>query len=35
VFFGAGAGFLEVILLAIHEHHHVGVLLDRARFTRT
>ena len=25
---------LEVIFLAIHEHHHVGVLFDRARFTQ-
>src|SRR5690242_9253075 len=25
---------LEIILLAINEHHHVGVLLDRAGFTQ-
>src|ERR1700724_4555580 len=24
----------EVIFLAVHEHHHVGVLLDRAGFTQ-
>ena len=35
VLVGAGLRFLvlEVIFLAIHEQHHVRVLLDRARFT--
>ncbi|GCC49577.1 hypothetical protein chiPu_0033706, partial [Chiloscyllium punctatum] len=33
---GAGARLLvgEVVFLAIHEHHDVGVLLDRAGFTQ-
>src|SRR5260221_14558296 len=33
VFGGAGLGFarLQIIFLAVDEHHHVGVLFDRAR----
>src|ERR1700676_5333561 len=36
IFRRARAGFLvrQIIFLAEHEHHHVGVLLDRAGFTQ-
>src|ERR1043165_1904871 len=36
VLFGAHAGLLvlQVVLLSEHEHHHVGVLLDRARLAQ-
>src|SRR4051794_37510311 len=30
----ARLGAFKVILFAEHEHHHVGVLLDRARFAK-
>ena len=29
-----GLRALLVVLVAVDEHHHVGVLLDRARFTQ-